>query len=36
MRGVWNQTENLAFSEAMEAFRQVDSGPTFEPNKKHK
>lgn len=31
MRGVWNQTENQAFHEAMEAFRQVDSGPTFEP-----
>ena len=30
MRGVWNQSENLAFHEAMEAFRQVDSGPTFE------
>lgn len=30
MRGVWNQTENQAFREAMEAFRQVESGPTFE------
>lgn len=30
MRGVWNQSENQAFHEAMEAFRQVDSGPTFE------
>lgn len=34
MRGVWNQSENQAFSEAMEAFRQVDSGPTFESPKK--
>lgn len=34
MRGVWNQTENQAFSEAMEAFRRVDSGPTFESPKK--
>lgn len=32
MRGVWNQTENQAFREAMEAFRQIDSGPSFEPN----
>lgn len=31
MRGVWNQGENQAFHEAMEAFQQVDSGPTFEP-----
>ncbi|HMM65561.1 MAG TPA: hypothetical protein PKC03_01345 [Dokdonella sp.] len=30
MRGVWNQTENLAFREAMDAFRQIESGPTFE------
>jgi hypothetical protein len=30
MRGVWNQSENQAFHEAMEAFRQVESGPTFE------
>ncbi|HET9031311.1 MAG TPA: hypothetical protein VFN25_00245 [Dokdonella sp.] len=30
MRGVWNQTENQAFREAMEAFLQVESGPTFE------
>lgn len=30
MRGVWNQSENQAFREAMEAFRQVESGPTFE------
>ena len=30
MRGVWSQTENQAFHEAMEAFRHVDSGPTFE------
>ncbi|MGB0134980.1 hypothetical protein [Dokdonella sp.] len=35
MRGVWNQVENQAFHEAIEAFRQVDSGPTFEsPNRK--
>ena len=34
MRGVWNQSENQAFSEAMDAFRQVDSGPTFEPSRK--
>lgn len=32
MRGVWNQDENLAFREAMEAFRRVDSGPSFEPD----
>jgi len=31
MRGVWNQSESQAFHEAMEAFRQVDSGPSFEP-----
>jgi hypothetical protein len=31
MRGVWNQSENQAFREAMEAFRKVDSGPTFDP-----
>ena len=36
MRGVWNQNENQAFREAMEAFRQVESGPTFELNKKTK
>ncbi|MCC6441256.1 MAG: hypothetical protein IT476_11610 [Rhodanobacteraceae bacterium] len=30
MRGVWNQLENQAFSEAMDAFRKVDSGPSFE------
>ena len=30
MRGVWNHSENQAFHEAMEAFRQVNSGPTFE------
>lgn len=30
MRGIWNQNENQAFREAMEAFRQVDSGPMFE------
>jgi hypothetical protein len=29
MRGVWNQSENQAFREAMDAFRKVDSGPTF-------
>lgn len=34
MRGVWNQNENQAFREAMEAFRQVESGPTFESKKK--
>ncbi len=34
MRGVWNQNENQAFREAMEAFCQVESGPTFEPPKK--
>lgn len=34
MRGVWNQNENQAFREAMDAFRQVESGPTFEPPKK--
>lgn len=33
MRGVWNQSENQAFHEAMEAFRQVDSGPSFEPSR---
>ncbi|HPG93838.1 MAG: hypothetical protein WAS23_04670 [Dokdonella sp.] len=32
MRGVWNQSESQAFHEAMEAFRQVDSGPSFEPD----
>lgn len=31
MRGVWNQSENLAFREAMDAFREMDSGPSFEP-----
>ena len=36
MRGVWNQGENQAFHEAMEAFRKVDSGPTFETPKKPK
>lgn len=30
MRGVWNQGENQAFREAIEAFKQVDSGPMFE------
>lgn len=34
MRGVWNQLENQAFSEAMDAFRKVDSGPSFEPASK--
>jgi hypothetical protein len=29
LRGVWNQNENQAFREAMDAFRQVESGPTF-------
>lgn len=33
MRGVWNQHENQAFREAMEAFSQMDSGPTFDPPK---
>jgi len=27
---VWNQGENQAFREAIEAFKQVDSGPSFE------
>lgn len=36
MRGVWNQNENQAFREAMEAFRQVESGPTFDPPDKSK
>ncbi len=36
MRGVWNQNENQAFREAMEAFRQVESGPTFDPGEKSK
>lgn len=31
MRGVWNQSENQAFREAMDAFRQIESGPSFEP-----
>ncbi len=30
MRGVWNPNENQAFREAMEAFRRVESGPTFQ------
>ena len=30
MRGVWNQSENQAFHEAMDAFQQIQSGPTFE------
>lgn len=30
MRGVWNQSENQAFREAIEAFRGVESGPTFD------
>lgn len=30
MRGIWNQIESQAFSEAMEAFKRVESGPTFE------
>ncbi|OJY96833.1 MAG: hypothetical protein BGP25_07795 [Lysobacterales bacterium 63-13] len=37
MRGVWNQIENQAFREAIEAFREVESGPTFEsPDKSGK
>ncbi len=31
LRGVWNQSENAAFRDAFEAFKDVDSGPTFEP-----
>lgn len=31
LRGIWNQGENQAFHEAIEAFKQVDSGPSFEP-----
>jgi hypothetical protein len=34
MRGVWNQSENLVFREAMDAFRLVESGPTFEAGDK--
>lgn len=34
MRGVWNQDENQAFREAMEAFCKVESGPTFESPEK--
>ena len=34
MRGVWNQSENQAFREAIEAFREVESGPTFESPEK--
>jgi hypothetical protein len=30
LRGIWNQGENQAFHEAIEAFKQVDSGPSFE------
>jgi len=30
LRGVWNQGENQAFREAIEAFKRVDSGPSFE------
>ncbi len=30
MRGIWNQSETQAFHEAMDAFQQVPSGPTFE------
>lgn len=30
LRGIWNHGENQAFHEAMEAFKQVDSGPSFE------
>jgi plasmid stability protein len=33
MRGIWNQSESQAFREAMDAFRQVESGPLFEPDK---
>ena len=30
LRGVWNQGENHAFRDAIEAFQQVASGPSFE------
>ena len=30
LRGVWNQGENQAFREAIEAFQRVDSGPSFD------
>ncbi len=33
LRGVWNQGENQAFREAIEAFQRVDSGPAFEPGR---
>ncbi|WP_440224579.1 hypothetical protein ACQQ2N_05005 [Dokdonella sp. MW10] len=28
--GLWHATENQAFREAMEAFKRVESGPSFE------
>lgn len=34
MRGIWNQGENQAFSEAMDAFQRIESGPLFELPKK--
>jgi hypothetical protein len=34
MRGIWNQGENQAFSEAMDAFQRIESGPLFEPRDK--
>jgi hypothetical protein len=34
MRGIWNQGENLAFEEAMDAFLRLESGPLFETPKK--
>jgi len=34
LRGVWNQHESKAFSEAIEAFRRVDSNPLFEDDGK--
>ncbi len=30
LRGVWSQSENAAFDEALQAFKSVDSGPSFE------
>ena len=34
LRGIWNQGENAAFQEALEAFKSVESGPSFEPDPK--
>jgi hypothetical protein len=36
LRGIWNQGENQAFREAIEAFHQVDSGPQFEARSANK